>query len=266
MFLLKKIIFKFMELGLGLRTCFNLETKNPIFINFKLTPNEIEEVKKALPSNFRLMPIRFMADDQAPEYWISYNFYELRYPKPELAAIKKSRLEINTFVQDANGRKGIFVFCDSPFVSKEPQKTPLGVVCDFAEWLVTKIYACGQLLPLQYQLSDKLKLSLLAKGHRLELETEAPYLTETNGIKFSSDYCLYNDISFFNKGKTFDFVNVNSSFYNAEFVSVPTEKLETICEGPFFKRRPDSIHIHRGEISYLVNSMNPWVRLETTHV
>ncbi|MFM8315789.1 MAG: hypothetical protein ACKOA8_16030, partial [Deltaproteobacteria bacterium] len=101
MFFLKKLLFKFMELGLGLRTCFSLETKDPIFVNFKLSPDEIEKVKKSLPMGFVLKPIRFCESDEIPEYWISYNFYQLKYPKPELASIKKARLEINTFVEDS---------------------------------------------------------------------------------------------------------------------------------------------------------------------
>ena len=64
MFFLKKVIFKLMELGLGLRTCFSLETKDPIFVNFKLSPAEIESVKALLPPGFVLKPIRFTEDEE----------------------------------------------------------------------------------------------------------------------------------------------------------------------------------------------------------
>src|SRR4051812_37198116 len=99
-FFLKKILFKFMELGLGLRTCFSLETKDPIFVNFRLSPAEADRVRKSLPAGFKLCPIRFGQSDSEAHYWISYNLYELKYPKPELQHIRKARCEINTFVED----------------------------------------------------------------------------------------------------------------------------------------------------------------------
>lgn len=253
MFFLKKVIFKFMELGLGLRTCFSLETKNPIFVNFKLTPAETEKVKAALPAGYRLCPIRFSDSDLEESFWISYNFYELKYPKPELAKIKKSRLEINTFVEDSVGRKGIFVFCDSPFVSKESKISLIGIVCDFAEWLVTKIYGVGRLISLEFQLNQRLKVQFKTSGHSLSLDIP---VDEDASVKLSSDYLRFNDVSFFNQGKTCDFVNVNSAFYEAKFISISNLENVTICEGHFFKRRPDTILVHHGEIAYLVNSMN----------
>ncbi len=266
MFFIKKVIFKFMELGLGLRTCFSLETKDPIFVNFKLSPDEIEKVKAVLPDGFKLLPIRFTHLDETPHYWVSYNFYELRYPKPELSAIKKSRLEINTFVEDSLGRKGIFVFCESPFVSKESKKSLIGLICDFAEWLVTQIYGCGKLVPLQYLLSDRLKVAFSTLTHQVEIDLPTSDSREAEIVKLSSDYCLFNDISFFNQGKTFDYVNVNSSFYKAEFFSVSLTEGNVLCEGPFFKRKPDHILAHRGEISYLVNSMNRGLIKGLSHV
>lgn len=253
MFLIKKMIFKFMELGLGLRTCFSLETKNPIFINFRLTEEEIKRVAQNLPEGYRLCPIRFTEDEEVASYWISYNIYELKYPKPELASIRKSRLEINTFVEDSQGRKGVFVFCDSPFVSREIKRTFLGMVCDFAEWLVTKIYGVGQLVEFEFSLTEKLKVSLTADGHSVRIDSQ---VDSNPGVKLSADYLKFNDISFFNQGKTCDYVNVNSAFYDAKFINLKAPHSVAECEGPYFKRSPDLILVHYGEISYLVNSMN----------
>lgn len=256
MFLLKKVVFKVMELGLGLQTCFSLDTKDPIFVNFKLTAEEIEKVKKALPTGFKLQPIRFLSSDESPDYWVSYNLYELRYPKPELASIKKARLEINTFVEDSKGRKGIFVFSESPFVSRETKRSFLGSLCDFAEWLVTKIYGCGHLVDLQFSLADKLKVNFQARGQSLKIVGKTSGKVDSEDFKLSTDYCVYNDISFFNHGKSCDYVNVNSSFHQAKFSSVEIENFEISCEGPFFNRKPDSILVHSGNISYLVNALN----------
>jgi hypothetical protein len=257
MFWLKKMIFKVMELGLGLRTCFSLETRNPIFINFKLSSEEVKKVQESLPSGFSLKPMRFLGSDTQPEYWISYNIYELLYPKPELAEIKKARLEINTFVEDAQGRPGIFVFCGSPFVSKETEATFKGKMCDFAEWLVTKIYGCGRLTSLSFSLTDRLQVKFERGVHQFNLNVEVPSTDKTEGHALSADYWRYNDISFFNGGRTLDFVNVNNSFYQARFVSVPPQQLTQPCAGLFFFRAPDSVLVHRGDISYLVNSLNP---------
>ena len=247
-----------MELGLGLRTCFSLETKDPIFVNFKLTQSETEKVKKLLPSGFQLMSIKFTDMEETPSFWVSYNFYDLKYPKPQLAAIKKSRLEINTFVQDCYGRKGILVFCDSPFVSRETQKSLLGGVCDFAEWLVTQIYGCGSLTKLEYQLTNRLKVSLITNTQKVAIDLPLTEKESHEEIGLSSDYFQFNDISFFNHGKSCDYVNVNSSFLQAKFFSVPldTEGAQPIIENSIFRRRPDVILAHRGEIAYLVNSMN----------
>lgn len=260
MFFLKKVIFKLMELGLGLRTCFSLETKDPIFVNFKLSPAEIESVKALLPPGFVLKPIRFTEDEEISSYWVSYNFYQLKYPSPKLAGIKKSRLEINTFVEDSQGRKGILVFCDSPFVSRESVKSLIGQVCDFAEWLVTKIYGCGQLIGLDYHLAERLRVSMYAKNQKVNLDLPVPEQEHKPSIQLSSDYLNYNDISFFNQGKSLDFVNVNSSFIEARFFSVPLDckepQYQLTMESRLFARKPDVILAHRGEIAYLVNSMN----------
>ncbi|MBM4304987.1 MAG: hypothetical protein FJ112_11775 [Deltaproteobacteria bacterium] len=256
MFLLKKLLFKFMELGLGLRTCFSLDTKNPIFINFKLTEEELVQVKKQLPAGFKIQPIRFTENELEPSYWISYNFYELKYPKTELSAVKKARLEINTFVLDALGRPGVFVFCDSPFVSKETKLSVIGFICDFAEWLVTKIYGVGQMIPLQFSLDEKVRVNFKTSKHQMEVELPIPELEPGGGEKLSVDYWRFNDISFFNQGKTCDYVNVNSSFFMAEFVAISASQVSQNCVSPVFNRKPDRILVHRGEISYLVNSMN----------
>ena len=109
-----------MELGLGLKTYFSLETKDPIFINFKLIAEEARAVQKHLPPGFKLQKIRFTERDLSAEYWISYNLYYIKYPKKELAGIRRVRCEINTFVRDASGRKGVLVFCGSPLVSRHP--------------------------------------------------------------------------------------------------------------------------------------------------
>jgi hypothetical protein len=266
MFLLKKLIFKMMELGLGLRTCFSLDTKDPIFVNFKLTAEEVISVKNVLPSGFELQPIRFLSSDDSPDFWVSYNLYELKYPNPQLASIKKARLEINTFVEDPTGRKGVFVFSDSPFVSRESKRSLLGSICDFAEWLVTKIYGCGHLVDLKFSLSEELSVIFQSQGQSLKIQGKTPESVDSEDFKLSSDYCLYNDISFFNHGKTCDYVNVNSSFHQAKFASLGIENCEALCEGPFFNRQPDVILVHRGNISYLVNALNLVPRNERPHV
>lgn len=247
-----------MELGLGLRTCFSLETKDPIFVNFKLSASEVEKVKASLPRGFKLDPIRFTEEEDERSFWVSYNFYELKYPTPQLARIKKARLEINTFVEDPQGRKGIFVFCKSPFVSRETDKSWLGCVCDFAEWLVTKIYGCGQLTGLKFSLNHRLKVSLKAQNQMIEIDLDARPSSEEPQIRLSRDYLKYNDISFFNDGKSLDYVNVNSSFLQARFFCVPMSADGATVEinSPIFQRKPDVILAHRGEIAYLVNSMN----------
>src|SRR5258705_9918464 len=145
LFYLKKLIFKFLELGLGLRTCFSLETKNPIFLNFKLKPEEVKRVQDTLPRGWELQKIRFAQSDEAADYWISYNLYAIKYPKSELQHIKKVRCEINTFVTDPAGRRGVFVFSGSPYVSKQTKFDPVGVVCDMAERLVLFFYGFGKL-------------------------------------------------------------------------------------------------------------------------
>lgn len=254
MFLLKKLLFKFMELGLGLRTCFSLETKDPIFVNFKLSAEEAARVADSLPPGFQLRKIRFCQSDAMPEYWISYNLYELKYPKPELQNIKKVRCEINTFVEDAQGRKGVFVFCGSPYVSKEKERSLMGIVCDFAERLVVFIYGCGGLTRLSYALtSDRVAIALQEGPNRISLDE--PLARATDEERLSDDYWLYNDISFFNGGKTYDLVNVNSAFFAAKLTPLPS--LKGIFEGPFFRRAPDAAYYHRGEIAYVVNSLNP---------
>lgn len=251
MFWIKKLIFKFMELGLGLRTCFSLETKDPIFLNFRLTPDETDKVRRSLPDGFELARVRFRESDAESAYWVSFNLYEIKYPKKELARIRKVRCEINTFVTDPQGRKGIYVFCGSPYVSKERKPSVLGMICDFAERLVTFIYGCGKLTGLAYELTSKRLLVSLSEGENtLSIDQE---LEEGPPERLSSDYFIYNDISFFNEGRTFDLVNVNSSFVTAEFRRV---ECGAIVQSPFFGRVPDEVLFHRGEIAYLVSSMN----------
>jgi hypothetical protein len=256
MFFLKKLLFKFMELGLGMRTCFTLETRNPIFLNFRLDAAEAERVRAALPPGFELQSIHFTRDDDAPAYWVSYNLYEIAYPKKELAAIRKARCEINTFVTDATGRPGVYVFSGSPFVSREEKLTLLGKICDLAERAVIFIYGCGKLTRVRYRLDPtELTVELNAAGNSIAVrQTLSPGVAEA---RLSDDYLRFNDISFFNRGRTFDLVNVNSAFLAARFEALPSAATrECRIAGPFVNRAPDRVYFHRGDISYLVESMN----------
>ncbi len=250
-----------MELGLGLRTCFSLETKDPLFVNFKLSPSEIEAVQKKLPRGFRLVPVRFFESDSTPNYWLSYNFYEIHYPKKELQAIKKVRCEINTFVQDDQGKKGIYVFCGSPYVSREKKFSILGWVCDWAERTVCFIYGCGRLIPLTYELGQrKIQVHFADGENRVALEQPLPPEERPEEV-LSTDYLKYNDISFFNDAKTYDLVNVNSAFLSATFTCVDAHDLKgTSIRSVFLNRPPDRLAFHRGEITYSVVSMNSYER------
>lgn len=255
MFLLKKLVFKFMELGLGLKPCFFLETKNPIFINFKLSTAEAETIQKNLPAGFQLQRISF-TEDSIPEFWLSYNLYEIKYPKKELQHIRKARCEINTFVVDPSGKQGIYVFAGSPFVSKESRFSLFGFITDLAERLVMWIYGVGQLENLEFDLDEKyLTVKLRAASHdvRFSVETNSSPMK----LKLARDYIRFNDISFFNKGKTFDLVNANSQFSLAEFREINPAHLPLIpIQTSFFRRSPDQILFYPGEISYLVSAMN----------
>jgi hypothetical protein len=255
-FALKALLFKFMELGLGLKTYFSLETKDPVFVNFKLTDEEAARVRVALPPGFELQKIRFSETDSEPAYWVSYNLYQIKYPKKELQGIRRSRCEINTFVTDAKGRKGIHVFCGSPLVSKETRPSLIGRVCELAERLVIFIYGCGKLVPLVYELSDdKLRIEFDERGNRLRLRQKLG--PAAAAVRLSDDYWAFNDISFFNEGKTFDLVNVNSAFTSARFESLDGAELgELAVESPFFRRAPDKVYFHRGDIPYLVDALN----------
>ncbi len=246
-----------MELGLGLRTCFSLETKNPIFVNFKLSEGEAQEVKKWLTSDVTLCKIRFCESDSTPEYWVSYNLYELKYPKKELQSVHKVRCEINTFVEDSHGRKGVFVFCGSPYVSKENKFSIIGAICDFAERVVVFIYGCGKVISLDYELTDrKLHIDFTEGNNQLRLTHEIAQNSIANE-RLSDDYWVYNDISFFNGAKTFDLVNVNSAFYAAKLHKIAGQSLSNFSmKSPFFRRAPDNLYFHRGEIAYIVNSLN----------
>lgn len=258
MFLIKKLIFKFMELGLGLRTCFSLDTKDPIFVNFKLSDEEAERVKKVLPPAFHLRKLRFVESDEEAAYWLSYNLYEIKYPKKELQHIKKVRCEINTFVEDKEGRKGVYVFSGSPYVSREEKKSIIGFICDMAERMVVFIYGCGRLIKLAYGITDhSVLIDFKVPGNSMRLEQ--PLGIPSHEEKLSSDYWRFNDISFFNNAKTFDLVNVNNAFFSATLQKIEGTQIHTFAmESPFVNRRPDVIYFHRGEISYMVNSMNSY--------
>jgi hypothetical protein len=252
---LKKLIFKFMELGLGLRTCFPLETRNPIFVNFRLNAAETDAVSASLPPGWRLMPIRFCESDPELQYFVSYNLYELKYPKPELQHIRKMRCEINTFVIDPKGRKGVFVFSGSPYVSREEKFSLIGFVCDLAERVVVWIYGVGRLTKLLYRLTPT-ELEIRIKEGPNYADLKQPHtLASEPTEKLSADYWEYNDISFFNDGRTHDFVHVTHAFYAARFHRLDGVAYPPI-RGPFFNRSPDEILFHFGDIPYLTNSMN----------
>lgn len=254
LFLLKKLVFKFMELGLGLRTCFSLETRNPIFLNFRLSDEEARAVQASLPKGFTLEKIRFCDGDENAAHWVSYNLYEIAYPKKELSHIRKARCEINTFVRDAAGRPGIYVFSGSPYVSREARFSLIGRICDLAERAVIWIYGCGKLVPLVYDLGEReIRIALEQGPNRLQWKQTLADGEATE--RLSDDYHRFNDISFFNEGRTFDLVSVNSAFHRARFCRLDSV---TGCElnGPFFRRAPDFVYFHRGEIAYSVTAMN----------
>jgi hypothetical protein len=245
-----------MELGLGLQTCFKLDTKDPVFVNFKLSDAEAKKVSDSLPKDFQLRKIKFCETDTAAEYWISYNLYELKYPKKELAHIRKVRCEINTFVEDKKGRKGIYVFCDSPYVSRETKWSFFGTICDFAERMVTFIYGCGKLTGLIYSIWP-MTLTIELKDGVNDISLRHPLKADGEQERLSDDYWTYNDISFFNQGKTLDYVSVTNAFHKARFTFIPGSELgDYPFAGPFFRRAPDAVYFHRGEVSYLVNSLN----------
>jgi hypothetical protein len=258
MLLLKSILFKFMELGLGLKTYFSLETRDPIFVNFKLTPKEVEKVRQHLPAGLELQKVRFAEEDTEAEYWVSYNLYQIKYPKKELQSIRRSRCEINTFVRDSKGRKGILVFSGSPFVSKERRPSLIERICQLAERMVIFIYGCGKLLPLTYELSDRaLKIEFDDPKNALSLRHSFGDVGTPAHHRLSEEYWAFNDISFFNGGKTHDFVNVSSSFYSARFHRIEGHVLEQYrLRSPFLDRRPDRVYFHRGDIAYLVDALN----------
>jgi len=247
-----------MEMGLGLRTCFALETRKPIFINFKLSALEVAKVQKSLPTGFKLRPIKFTDKDLTAEYWISYNLYEILYPKKELRHIVKTRCEINTFVETPLGLKGIYVFCDSPYVSRETESTPLGRICDFAERLVIFIYGVGRAIRLTYQLSaENLRVSFASGTNEIELLHHFSETEKTPSEALSPDYWAFNNISIFKQGQIFDQVYVNSDFYAARFQRVAGNALQKFSmRGIHFNRKPDEVYAHGGPITYLVNAMN----------
>lgn len=186
-----------------------------------------------------------MPSDLEPAYWLSYNFYELCYPKKELSSVHKVRCEMNTFVTGPAG-KGIYVF--TPFVSKD-KGTILGRACDLAERLVMWIYGCGKLVSMEYVASES-HLQVLLEN----LAIDSPIALGAYS-SLSADYQRFNDISYFSAGRSLDRVNSNSAFSLAQFATlegVSNTRLKT----PFFERAPDSIYLHLGEISYTVDAMN----------
>jgi len=233
-----------------------LETRNPIFVNFKLSTAEADAIRKNLGQGYELCPVKFTNADALPEYWLSYNFYELKYPKKELQKIRKVRCEINTFVKDTHGRKGIYVFSGSPYVSRETKFSVIGLICDFAELLVTFIYGVGKLTQLIFDLkSDRLEVQLNEGPNKMTIKQDVSSASQDQIL--SHDYWSHNDISFFNSGKSYDHVFTNSEFFAAKFKCIEGANLSPAeIKSPFVNRAPDKILFHHGDISYLVNSMN----------
>lgn len=254
---LKRLLFKVMELGLGLRPYFSLQTRNPVFVNFRLSEAEALAVKQALPAGFELRAIRFVASDAEPAHWVSYNLYELRYPRPEMAALRKIRCEVNTFVRDAAGRDGVFVFCGSPFVSREEERTTMGKVADFAERLVIFLYGCGRLTRVHYELGEgDLRIDVDEPEAQLSLDL-AHASGGAGGERLADDYIRFNDVSFFAAGRSFDEVSVNSAFILASFSAVDPALLGGVrARTSFFERPPDRVYVHRGDVGYLVSAMH----------
>ena len=248
----RRLLFKLMELGLGLRPYFGLQTKNPIFVNFRLSDAEAAAVQASLPAGFALQSIRFSSSDTEPHSWVSYNFYELGYPRPEMAAIRKIRCEVNTFVCDPEGRLGVFVFCGAPFVSREQTPSTFGRVADFAEKLVIFLYGCGRLTAVRYELGRAIRATLDEPEASLTLDV----LAEGSPDRLSDDYQRYNDISFFNSGKSHDLVHVNSAFTLASIMRVDPASITGTGKTLFFDRAPDEVLLHRGEIGYLVSALH----------
>lgn len=253
---LKTVLFKLMELSLGLRPLLPLATRNPVFLNFRLDAGERARVQDALPPGFELLPLRFVESDAEPAFWVSYNLYAIGYPRPELAGVKKARCEINTFVRGPDGRSGVFVFCGSPYVSRETEGSFFGKVCDAAERLVILLYGCGRLTALRFEVGDdRLAIALSGDGNEVALDVALP--TDVPPARLSDDYAVLNDVSFFNGGRTFDLVHIDSAFGRARFVSAAAaERAKAHVVGPFFARSPDAIYLHRGEISYLVSALH----------
>lgn len=254
---LKTVIFKLMEMSLGLRPLLPLATRNPVFVNFRLDAVERARVESALPAGFELRPLRFMDGDAEPAFWVSYNLYAIGYPRPELAGVKKARCEINTFVRGPDGREGVFVFCGSPYVSREMEGSFFGKLCDAAEKLVVLLYGCGRLTTLRYEVAaDRLAIALAED--RNEVALDLPLAAEAPAeARLSDDYAGFNDVSFFNGGRTFDLVHIDSAFGRARFQAVDAGALATArIAGPFFDRSPDAVYLHRGEISYLVSALH----------
>ena len=249
---LKKLVFKLLELTFGLVPVFRLETRDPVFVNFRLTDREAEAIRKALPAGFTLKSLRFTSGDTEPTHWLSYNFYGIGYPNPRLASVRKTRCEINTFVCGPDGRLGIFVFAGSPFVSRSERPSAIERVCDGAERLVMWLYGCGLLTQAACVLeSGHLHVRLDAGNVAMDVDGTVS-LADT--IKLSDDYALFNDVSFFNNGQTYDLVTVDSAFMRATLSSVVVSHARVV--DPFVTRAPDSVFVHRGDIAYVVRALN----------
>jgi hypothetical protein len=256
---LKRLVFKLLELTLGLRPYFTLQTRNPIFVNFRLSAGEAEAVRRALPAGFTLCPIRFTEGDDEAAFWISYNLYELRYPRPEMARVRKVRCEINTFVRDAEGRAGVLVFCGSPLVSRGDGTSAIEKVADLAERLVLSLYGCGRLVPLRFELTET-ALHVALEETEAALAVDLALLPHPAGRpprRLSDEYYRFNDVSFFRGGQTHDLVFAGSEFLLARWEEIDPGSLASVAaRSPFFQRPPDRIYLHRGTISYLVSALH----------
>lgn len=256
---IRRSLLKLLELGLGLKPYFKLETLNPLFLNFKLQGDELERLRRLLPPGYEPEPLRFMESDDERHHRVSLNVYEVVSPDPRLRRLTRSRLEINAFVRDSEGSRGILVFHDSPFVSRSSCTTFLARRSDAIEQMVIALYGCGSLRDLSYELQER-SLGLSLSSPSVEIRTEGaslPILEQDEGLLLAADVWRFNDNAIFNGGRTRDFVFVNSSFRVARFQSLPVDLCRQIrVKTKIFERSPDEVLWHRGPIDYLVCSLN----------
>jgi hypothetical protein len=128
---------------------------------------------------------------------------------------------------------------------------------------VIAIYGCGRLIPLEYGLGEtELRAEFSEGANQFTLIQDVAAAKLRDDLQLSEDYWRYNDISFFRNGRSIDYVQVNSAFYLARLDETdPRNIKDWKFSSPFFpkeaQRKPDQILVHRGEIAYLVNALNP---------